>query len=323
MDSHAAVFQSGPLNSDTAIGGLHTVCAVGFGLTSADNAFLEWRIVATELNPSTSNLLELGGDDLDVAVGDIPCVQWRSAGVGDQTIEALYDPDGDGPEPSDVLLWDGVFGQGGSQPLIQEWNSIDVTRLVAATGTVQGSVANDGTSEVTNLTAVPGTPALCVRSRDAFVGDEDCSSRPDLNGKTLAAGGPVSKGKLGTTSLSFIDYTFGSHTAHYNGPVGGAEQVYTFEGCGSIRLEDPVTGASHLLTSANRSATVLTSNYGVAFTVFSTADGTDLASDGSNASCKVGNRTRVLIITRQDVQLTSFLDTAPDETVTVRWERTR
>jgi hypothetical protein len=318
-------------DDDEAIGSLHTVCIVETDLTfTADAGFIEWVVEDTELNPSVSSFQEISGDALPVPITDIqpdaPCFQWASAAVGDQEVTAIYDPDGDdiGEEGVEIRF----DGPAGDQPLIKEWNSIDVTRIVAVTGTltpgtytVDGTVGVDGiadnTGELDQWDTGGGALATdCERERTAGA-TAWCGLRANQDGTTRSVPGFLTfEGTVSAPSQAFIEYAFGSHTSHFNGPVDGVEQTFTvFGDCGSAYVEDPETGdVIHIIADSDvDSVTVLSSNYGVGFVINAFSEGP------GDFECGPGDEVSVLIESEQDLNLTSAIDDAPDEIVTVNF----
>ncbi len=107
--------------------------------------------------------------------------------------------------------------------------------------------------------------------------------------------------------------------ADYTGPIDGVKQTFTWSGtCGSVRLENPVTGAVSVLSSANVSDTIINSDKGVGFQIVGNDFG-EVVTDINNADCAPGGWTQVSISSEEDVQLRSDLDTAPVETIKIIW----
>ncbi len=313
---------------DDATGSLHTACLLSAALGAGDNANLVWTITPTA-GSAANAIFDVANGEVDLAVdtgllGDTNntehddasanCIQWRSGGVGGQTIQATYTPTGE------VIGWDNDStddsGSGvGDPPLIKQWNDIDDTVIIGVTGDVGDTLA-----------------ANTLELRLDPVTDRDCTNagfcaRADYDGTTVeVSGSEFSNGKILAPSKSFIDYTFGDHD-NYAGPVDGVAQTYTVSGtCGTVRLENPVTGAVIILdndASATypATATVLNSDKGVGFQVLPNSDGNEADPETTltNADCEDGNTTKVTITSREEVQLRSDLDTAPSEDVTIRW----
>lgn len=294
---------------DDSTGSLHTACLISGLLGAADDANIQWNIQTVNgaadvhlENISGRIIMDVDGQG---TVNDDPeanCIQWRSANPGGQTITATYLPTGE------VIGWDDTDEDNsgiGDPPLIKQWNTIDSTSIVSADGDVGDTLA-ENTGELDNWS-----------SRDSSY-----PSRTNWDGSLweqqgAIIQGPVGFGRVDADGVSFIDYTFGQHD-NYSGPVDGAEQTYTVGGdCGSVRLEDPVTGQVIIL-GVGESATVLSSDKGVAFEIVPNNDGA-IETTGFNADCDPSSHTWVDISTREDVQLRSDLDTAPDETVKVHW----
>ncbi|MEX0781724.1 MAG: hypothetical protein WD557_03675 [Dehalococcoidia bacterium] len=311
---------------DDAIGSFHAACVFDSPLVAADNAFIEWNIEDTELNPTVSLFDELSGDDFSelggIDVGDVPCARWASAAVGDQEISATYDPDGDGPIDGEAILFDGIQSEGAEQPLVKEWNSIDSTIIVAVSGVVDGDgeqSISGNTLELSNFGNVTDSSTNCGRDKDNS-GTFWCGARANQDGTTVSVAGTLSEdGLVNANGRSFIEYTLGSHTTHYNGPIDGAETTFTISGsCGSARIEDPQDGSVFVISNdGDDDVTVLSSNYGIGFTIFPTDDGEP--ADADNADCQPGDDLTITITTGQQVVLTSAEDTAAPETVSVNF----
>ncbi len=330
---------------DDAIGSAHTVCILSGALTSADNANISWSVQPQALHqdPADPNTNKIG---LDVS-GNAnlePCVSWKVGDVGvEQNITAIYVPTGDtiysngvrnttpGPnfglcpyDTSDGTLYEVC------QPLIKEWNSIDVTTLVQASGAVgydddQTTYdLDENTGDLSNWGGRDGND--CSGASGDFCG------RANLDGEVVTANGstffqaPNAGGFLIVTGRSFIDYTIGSHI-NYDGPVDGVQQTYSFDGdCGTAVVEVPggvlgnpanVPGSSVLLGPGDSVTLITNSDKGVGFTI-SPADDGSLTSDPDNADCVDGECSNMSIST---VESTLFFsndpDTAADEDITV------
>jgi hypothetical protein len=143
-------------DDDDAVSSAHTVCILSAALTSADNANISWSVTPTAAHqdPVNVNTNKIGVDVSGNANLE-PCVSWRVGDVGvEQAITAIWLPTGEtiysnGVRdnvaqncPSDLSPAIDVFGV--CQPLVKQWNSIDSTKIVQATGQV-------------GLTLTPGT----------------------------------------------------------------------------------------------------------------------------------------------------------------------
>jgi hypothetical protein len=291
---------------DDATGSQHTVCLISGFLGAGDQGNIEWTILNTPGSQATAVgvtkvVLNIDSDTIDDAAAN--CVQWRSGGIGGQTILARYVP------TNETVGYDPDFGDGstgvGGPPLIKQWNDLDFTKIIGVTGNV-GNTLEDNTLEL-----------------DAW-SQRDCTTagfcaRANLDGTTVQVSGTqfLTTGNILATGRSFIDYTFGDH-ADYFGPVDGALQNYAVSGdCGSVRLEDPVTG-DVIILSPGQNDSVLSSDKGVGFQVLPTAGGA-LAVTPQTANCPHGGSVTVTITTREEQQLRSDLDTAPTERITVRF----
>jgi hypothetical protein len=303
-----------PDDHDDAVSSRHVVCVFGEDgvspgvLTAADNAFLTWVITATvetpNVNPSPGkisgdSLAALGGID----VGDVPCFAWSSTQTGDQTIIAVYDPDGPAGPVDGVAIY-----HSGTQPLIKEWNTIDETVIVAATGVLGPDNFGQNTVDFGN-----------------WVGrDTTFFTRPNVDGTTIVASGtlvnagPNTGNVFGATAQGFIEYALGSHV-NYEGPIDGVEQTFTHTGtCGVVRVENPQDGTFFLL-SAGQSATLINSDKGVGFKLYPNNNGAETTAP-SNADCNPGETTSVLIESQSQLFLESIRPDAADETITVEWQ---
>jgi len=293
---------------DDSTGSLHTACLLTGLLGAADDANIQWNIQtingAADVhleNISGRIIMNVDGEGTANDDPEANCIQWRSANVGGQTITATYLP------TNEVIGWDdsdsGISGIG-DPPLIKQWNDIDFTSIIGASGNVGDTLAAN-TGEL-----------AAWSNRDCT--DSGFCARADLDGTLVeVSGAEFSNGQIFGASKTFIDYVFGNHD-NYAGPVDGVEQTYSVSGdCGSVRLEDPVTGVAHILFPGD-SVTVLSSDKGVGFQVLPNDNGA-LTTDISNADCEDGDEITVSISSEEDVQLRSDLDTAPDEDITVRW----
>ncbi len=316
-------------DADDATGSAHTVCILSGGLTSADNANISWTILPTAGSSATVNNLTKLGMDVSGNGNLEPCVQWRSSGTGGQTITATWAPTGEVIYSNGVQDSLGTCPDNGTAapcaPLIKQWNTIDSTKLVEALGDVGDTLSNND-GELDNWTSAPTDE--CVRDDNVSTTDTNCVDKANHDGETIDIMGVLNTGPVGfghviADGFSFIDYAIGSHT-NYNGPVDGVQQTYTVTGdCGSVRLEDPVSGNVILLADDGPgglpdSATILNSDKGVGLE-FVPNDAGAITTTSANSNCDPSSHLSVTISSREDVQLRSDLDTAPDETVTIHW----
>lgn len=331
-------------DNDDATGSLHTVCLISASLGANDQGDIVWSIVPTPGSQATVS--PAGGTKVILDISDLTyddpaanCVQWRSAGEGGQTITASHAISGQ------VFYAAVLLGQPvGNTPLVKEWNSLDYTTIVSVTGNVGSPTLFTNTQDLASWTslALGGT---CIR--DTFVDGKvtqwvsgtpggDCVTKPNVDTTTFTQGGStiVSGGNAGLVvaagARSFIDYTIGAHfgivdalNPEYNGPIDGAEQTYTFVGCGSARVENPVTGVTTIIdgnpsSTYPSSVTVLSSDKGVGFQITGSNDGNPATTIG-NASCAPNQTSKVTIHTEEETQLRSDLDTTLDENVTIIW----
>ncbi|MEX2390972.1 MAG: hypothetical protein WD904_05185 [Dehalococcoidia bacterium] len=316
---------------DDATGSFHQACIINGSLTHAGNSTqITWDIVPQSGSPLPNpvSVTELAGP-----LGE-PCVRWSTGFTGTQSITAVYD---NGVGPAVTFYWDGYCVEAGDctavdddddatgtepdedpvpLPLVKEWNDIDETRIVAASGIV-GDTLFDNSGDLgdwadRDCSLIPVDPGFCA---DA-----------NLDGLTLQQEATFTS--PGTLILaperSFIDYTFGSHSdagGIYDGPVDGAEQTYTISGdCGSVRLEDPQNGEVIVLSNANGStpATVLSSDKGVGFTFLPTDDGEEATL--ANADCGPNAVICIDIETREDNLFRSPpIDEAEDEEICIEY----
>ncbi len=317
---------------DDAIGSMHTVCIIGGALTSDDNPNITWDVhpTATHQQPSDVNLNGKTGVDVSGNSDLEPCVQWRVGDVGvEQDISAVWTPTGEtifsnGVQstaadsvdcenfsadpcthnlcPSDVSNTDEQDWEV-CQPLIKQWNSIDDTIIVQASGDVGGDVGD------TIFNNTPNTDLSDWSGRNCT--DSGICARLDLDGQTLTVPGSVfdgpgqTPGTLLATGRSFIDYARGSH-ANYDGPIDGVEQTYSFSGdCGSAKVEDPSTGEVWYLYPGDYVTLPTNSDKGVGFTITPSSDG-DITVDDTNlsdADCQDGETSTMTI---SSVESTSF-----------------
>lgn len=295
---------------DDATGSFHEACIIGSVLTSADNPFITWNILP---GPGSSATVNPGPNGQKVAgPNDEPCVRWSSGGTGSQTITATYD---NGVAAAIDLYYDPSV----PLPLVKQWNTIDETKIVAVTGVVGDTLAE-------NTLGLGGTTTDWA--------NRDCTTAgycddPNLDGLTMQQEAAyILNTPLGilvsAAPRSFIDYTMGSHSdagGTYNGPVDGAEQTYTISGdCGSVRLEDPASGNVIILSnSGTTSATVLSSDKGVGFTFVPTSDGSTTVTL-NNADCGPLAVICIDISTEEDNLFRSPpIDDAPDESICVEY----
>ncbi len=218
-------------DNDDATGSLHTVCILG-NITSADNANINWTITPTAGSSATVNNLAKVGLDVSGNTNLEPCVQWRSGGTGGQTITATYVPTGE------VIYSNGIDAGSGQcpgapktlqpcAPLIKQWNTIDSTKLVLASGDV-GTILANNNKDLASWTGL-AAGASCVRDDNFSTLDVNCVDRANHSGETITVTGtlitgPVGFGRVNAAGISFIDYALGSHK-DYNGPVDGVQQT--------------------------------------------------------------------------------------------------
>lgn len=312
---------------DQAIGGPHYACIFDSGLTFAANGGdITWTINGP---PAAAGVDVLSYQDI---VGgqapDFPCVRWSSAGIGDQDITATYDPDGPGGVAGEVIYSNGVNDFGGDQPLVKQWNTIDETWLIKATGWLDYD--NNNTDELDcwgpGINPADKYMSLTAANCDVANRDNRFGGRANVDGAEYTINGTLFQDGdiyVGDKQFpSFIDYVLGQHDA-YQGPIDGAEQTYTISGeCGSLALEDPTDGSTIYLSvngMDDDSATVLSSDKGVAFQVKPTWFANTDAVDVDNADCEPGDTTTVTISTEEYINYDSPLDTADDETITITW----
>ncbi len=200
-------------------------------------------------------------------------------------------------------------------PLIKQWNDIDSTTIVAASGNLADNFFNGETTS---------TRHQANKDVSDWAGrDTSFYTRANQDGATLPVGGGlyVINNKVYASGQTFIDYALGNHS-DYSGPVDGVKQTYTVTGCGSVRLENPVTGEVLYLDGRAggfpNSATILNSDKGVAFQILPNSAGAIVTTIG-NADCAPLEKTTVTITSAEDVQLNSILDIAPNESITIEW----
>lgn len=269
-----------------------------------DTVDVSWDVTTTAGAATVSNLTEevktfAITDDEDVTgFIEVPCVRWASAQPGEQSIIANVTV-GEGQEVEEfTVMWDGIDGD---QPLVKEWNTIDSTKIVSAEGDVGFTLA-DNTDELDNWTSAPS--GECVRDGQASqvqLGQRQaCSARPNMDGQSVQS----------VAGATFIEYVFGSHDG-YDAEIDGVEQTFTISGqCGIAFVEDPQDGVSNFISvTGPTSTTVLSSDKGVAFQILPDPD------------CGPGDVTKITITSKEDVQLRSDVDTAPQEEITVQWLR--
>ncbi len=322
---------------DDATGSFHQACIINGSLTHAnDSGFITWSIVAVAGSPlpTAVSITEVAGPH-DAAAAE-PCVRWGSGYAGTQNITAVYD---NGTGPAITYYWDGYCVEGGdctavedadthgvTEPvddvvvplaLVKEWNDLDNTLLINVTGNVGDTLAAN-TLELDDWAARDCTLAgFCART--------------DRDGTTIAKtgvviAGPVKTGYIDAAGVSFIDYTMGSHSSGpsdaYDGPVDGAAQTYTLDAasdCGSVRLEDPTTGAVKILKTGQMSANVLSSDKGVGLQIVPNDAGA-IETVPANADCLPGAEVCVTIATEEDNDFGSPpLDDVADEHICVQF----
>ncbi|HJP40173.1 MAG TPA: hypothetical protein QGF35_00490, partial [Dehalococcoidia bacterium] len=312
---------------DDARGSLHRVCITGGDLVSGDNASITYSVHLTAGSASENNGAKIAGPGSTPE----PCYEWASANVGSQTINATYG--------AETIYFDGVplTTPPGDQPLVKEWNVIDSTKLVAVTGILGPGLGTTPTTIAANTgeldnwiaapaTATPTAPRECVRDDGASATDVNCVDRADVNGSTIEVSGLLMTtgtraGYIYTKTVkSFIDYTLGSHS-NYTGPIDGASQTYTAIGtCGTVRVENPVTGNTFVLTPGGAAVTVLSSDKGVGISIYATDDGIVAANAlDPDLNCQPNQLTGVSIVTTEAIQLRSDIDLVPAETVVIKW----
>ncbi len=310
-------------DEDDATGSLHKVCLFDPTLGLNDDASIVWSITPAAGSSATVSPAPSGQKSVEdfSGVGQVApyndsqanCVSWRSGGTGGQNITATHTVTGQ------------VFYFSGTAPLIKEWNDIDYTWIVSITGNVTSPFPGNNTvasSEVDNWITGPATE--CIRDANYSSTDLNCQDRADLDGTTVSVTGTLilagtNAGKLLAASRTYLDYTFGDHV-NYSGAVDGVKQTYIIGGtCGSARVENPVTGAVHVLSNHGGpgSVTVINSDKGVAFQIFASTDGNAVTT--TNAACRPGDTTTIRITSTEDVALRSDIDGAPDEIITINW----
>jgi hypothetical protein len=236
---------------DDATGSFHAACLEGSSLTfAANNAQITWTITAVNGGPVAQSQTSFAGPGPN---GVDPCVMWAAGGTGTQNITATYS----NGLFSETFYWNGNCSAGvctlnpaagGPQPLIKEWNTINFTKIIGATGNV-GDTLTDNTLELGNWVARDCVDSVGFCGRANLNGTtKDISGVLMPNGTTVSANG-----------ASFIDYTMGSHNdagGAYDGPVDGAQQTYTISGdCGSVRLENPTQGGVIILSNTDGKGT--------------------------------------------------------------------
>ncbi len=321
-------------DSDDATGSFHQACIINTSLThAADAANITWNIVAVAGSPLPTpvSITEVPGPQTAAE----PCVRWSTGFTGVQNITAVYDNGVGNPV---TFYWDGYCEETqpcqvvedadtpGTDvvvplPLVKEWNTIDETKIVAAAGVVGDTLATN-TSGLANWA-----------SRDCSTDPVDAGfcTNPDLDGLTLGVEATIfiqtPQLFINAPAKSFIDYTLGAHNTNpggsYAGPVDGAEQTYTISGdCGSVRLEDPQSATTIVLSNgvANpASATVLSSDKGVGFTFVPNSNGA-VATTFANADCGPNATICIDITTEEDNLFRSPpIDDAADERVCVTY----
>ena len=302
---------------DDATGSFHAACIEGSTLTFLlNNSQITWTISPVNGGPVAQSQTSFAGP-----TGE-PCVMWSAGGVGTQNITAAFS----NGLFSETFFWNGncsggvctlTPGTGAQQPLIKEWNTIDSTKIISATGNVGDTLAAN-TLELANWVSrdCSFTPAI---DPGGFC------ARANLNGTTKDISGVLMPNgqNVSANGASFIDYTMGSHNdagGAYDGPVDGAQQTYTISGdCGSVRLENPTQGNVIVLSNTDGkgtynpgpppgpytvpanpyiSAVVNSSDKGVGFQVVPNDSG-DLVTTANNADCQPDSCVTVTIDTQE------------------------
>ncbi|GAF99366.1 unnamed protein product, partial [marine sediment metagenome] len=199
---------------DDATGSYHRACITDTELTYAANSTqIAWTITATPgSSADVHNPTKVAGPNGE------PCYQWRSSGVGGQTITALWTQPNTTPTFTKTFYWD----EDNLLPLIKQWNTMEDTSIVGVTGNVgdalldpDGAGAQTGnTLELDNWTTPAGTDRDCSTSP----ADTGFCTRTNLDGTTRTVAGVLIPsipgdawaGKLAASGQSFIDYVFGS-----------------------------------------------------------------------------------------------------------------
>ncbi|MDO8614306.1 MAG: thrombospondin type 3 repeat-containing protein [Dehalococcoidia bacterium] len=340
-------------DGDDATTSLHTVCLFANAypapttpaLTDADWIITSTSTAAGAAGPPTTNNKAAVIRDFDFnddAIVDYRanCVEWRSAQPGDQTIvldlpAAL--------EPPDKFYFDGGSPTG-SQPLVKQWNFPQSTKIV---GNAAGTFGASGYVGLTNLSGnTANTDVSNWTARDALTGTTTTAiwTRPNLDGSTITVTGSAFTSLPGpgqpTTRVlaagtSFIDYAIGGHNdaaggTHYSGPLDGVQQRYALSAtsCGSVRLENPVTGVTLILSPGQSTPALsppdnvgvwLSSDKGTAFSVVPTAGGA-IPTTAANATCQPGQTSVITITSQEDRLLRTDRIVLPPETITVTWQ---
>lgn len=310
---------------DDAIGSFHQACIVNVldpaspGLTNADAPDITWDIEPIiGASPVAASVTEVAGPNGEA------CVRWGSAYTGAQQITATWD---NGVAPAVTFYWDSYCVEGdtcydaddGSTTdvvpleLVKEWNTIDYTKIVAADGDV-GDTLDDNTGQ---LDLNPSTQRDATLHQNANVD----GTTVDVEGVLII--GPAGFGHVDADGTSFVEYVFGAHNdagGFYSGPVDGVEQTFSVSGdCGSVRLEDPVTG-NVIILSPGDEQTLLSSDKGIGFEVVPNDNGA-IETTPANADCDPSSSLTVSIHSEEHELFRSppavVLD--PDEEITVHW----
>ncbi|MBI2913717.1 MAG: DUF11 domain-containing protein, partial [Chloroflexi bacterium] len=304
-------------DSDDATRSTHTACLVSADLGAADNSDIAWTITPAAPHQDITGfpVLNVQGDGTANDDAQANCMQWRVDEPVEQLITATYVPTGD------KFYWDNAT----NAPLIKQWNSPTNTQLVgnaAGTGPAAGNVGDTlvASNQSGDLADWPN------RECSALPVDAGFCTRPDMSGKTLDVTGvliPSTFDKITAAGQSFIDYANGSHP-NYSGPIDGMQQTYTVTGdCGSVRLEDPVTGSviklDPVVGGFNAAATVPSSDKGVGFEILPNNDAA-LTTTAANANCIDSTSITVTIKTEEyDPALSSRPKVVIIETITIHW----
>jgi len=311
-------------DADDAVGSFHQACIINSNLTHAgDSGFITWDIAPGPGSNATVNPGPSGQKVAGPLPNEEPCVRWGSAGTGSQTITATYD---NGIDPSILFLWSNGTTP---LPLVKEWNDIDSTKIVLASGTVGGDLTQNSSpsdlSDWDNRDCSFDPPAPSAANL-GFCDD------PNVDTLTLGVEATliITTPQLFLTALpkSFIEYTMGSHSdlgGSYDGPIDGVSQTFTISGdCGSVRVENPQTGTSVTLANNNgqlpTSTTVLSSDKGVGFTFVPNNQGSLVTTTALGADCGPSDTICIGITTIEANLFDSGpLQTVPQEDVCVTY----
>lgn len=310
---------------DDAIGSFHQACIVNVldptspGLTNADAPDITWSITPLiGATPVASSVTEVAGPNGEA------CVRWGSGHTGAQQITATWD---NGVAPAVTFFWDAYCIEGDTcydadddstddvvpLELVKEWNTIDFTKIVGADGDV-GDTLDENTGQ---LDLNPSTQRDATLHQGANVD----GTTVDINGVLII--GPAGFGHVDAEGRSFVEYVFGAHNdagGFYSGPVDGVEQTFSVSGdCGSVRLEDPVSG-NVIILFPGQSQTLLSSDKGIGFEILPNDDGA-IETTPANADCDPSSHLTVSIHSEEHELFRSppavVLD--PDEEITVHW----